>query len=81
MVQGQPQCNRHLLRERRAGRASQEQCRFRRRKPILVAEIRVMMKGFVEKAFVLILKVWTDRNEIHPKQREPEGQKHYPRHA
>lgn len=29
---------------------------------------------FMGKGFVLILKVWTDRNEVHPKQREWSGQ-------
>lgn len=41
---------------------------------------------FMEKGFALILKVWTDRNEVHPKQTERYGRaseeaKHSPGHA
>lgn len=72
-------------REKRAGRASPEQCGFRRREPTQVA-VRAIRKVFMEKGFALILKVWTDRNEVHPKQTERHGRaseeaKHSPGHA
>lgn len=64
MVQGQPRRNRHLLREKKADRASQEQCGFSGRKPIQMA-VRELRKGFMEEMLLeLILKVQTDRNEI-----------------
>ena len=74
VVQGQPQCNRHTRREKAAGRASQEQCGFRRRKPMQM-RIREIREGFMEKVFVPILKAWTDRNEICPKQKELYGRR------
>ena len=37
--------------------------------------IREIREGFMEKVFVLILKAWTDRNEICPKQKELYGRR------
>lgn len=37
--------------------------------------VREIREGFVEKVFALILMVRTDRNEIHPKQKELYGQR------
>lgn len=52
--------------KREEGRASQEQCGFRRRKPIQVA-VREIKKGSIEKmSFELSLEVWADRVRCTP---------------